>query len=150
VRTYSPKPADIERVWFEVDADGAVLGRLATEVARVLRGKHKPMFAPNMDTGDHVIVLNASKVVMTSGKADTKMAYRHSGYPGGLRARSYRELIDTRPEEAVRRAVRGMLPRGPLGRSMLTKLKVYAGPEHPHSAQSPRPLTVDARTYRAS
>jgi large subunit ribosomal protein L13 len=150
VRTYTPKPADIERVWYEVDADGAVLGRLATEIARVLRGKHKPIFAPHMDTGDHVIVLNASKVVMTSDKAGKKLAYRHSGYPGGLRSRTYQELLDTKPEEAVRRAVKGMLPKGPLGRSMIGKLKIYAGPTHPHSAQSPRPLAVDPRTRRAS
>jgi large subunit ribosomal protein L13 len=150
VRTYTPKPADIERVWYEVDADGAVLGRLATEIARTLRGKHKPIFAPHMDTGDHVIVTNASKVVMTSNKADQKRAYRHSGYPGGLTSRTYRELIDTKPEEAVRRAVRGMLPKGPLGRSMIRKLKIYAGPTHPHGAQGPRPLAVDPRTHRAS
>jgi large subunit ribosomal protein L13 len=143
VRTYTPKPADIERAWYEVDGDGAVLGRLASEVARVLRGKHKPIFAPHMDTGDHVIVLNAAKVVMTAGKAEKKMAYRHSGYPGGLRARSYRDLMDTNPEEVVRRAVRGMLPRGSLGRSMLRKLKVYSGPTHPHSAQMPKPLKLD-------
>ena len=150
MRTYTPKPADIERVWYEVDADGAVLGRLATEIARVLRGKHKPIFAPHMDTGDHVIVLNASKVVMTSDKAGKKLAYRHSGYPGGLRSRTYQELLDTKPEEAVRRAVKGMLPKGPLGRSMIGKLKIYAGPTHPHSAQSPQPLAVDPRTRRAS
>ena len=150
MRTFTPKPADIERVWFEVDADGAVLGRLATEVARVLRGKHKAIFTPNADTGDHVIVVNASKVVMTSNKADRLFVHRHSGYPGGLRTQSYRQLIDTKPEEAIRRAVRGMLPKGPLGRQMLTKLKVYSGPAHPHAAQSPRPLTVDPRVHRAS
>ncbi len=150
MRTYTPKPADIERVWYEVDADGAVLGRLATEIARVLRGKHKPIFAPNVDTGDHVIVLNAAKVVMTAGKADKKLAYRHSGYPGGLRSRTYQQLLDTKPEEAVRRAVKGMLPKGPLGRSMINKLKIYSGPTHPHSAQQPQPLAVDPRTRRAS
>ncbi|HET9689857.1 MAG TPA: 50S ribosomal protein L13 [Acidimicrobiales bacterium] len=150
MRTFTPKPADIERVWFEVDADGAVLGRLATEVARVLRGKHKAIFAPHVDTGDHVIVVNAAKVVMTSNKADRLFVHRHSGYPGGLRTQSYRQLIDTKPEEAIRRAVRGMLPKGPLGRQMLGKLKVYAGPTHPHAAQSPTPLTVDPRTHRAS
>jgi large subunit ribosomal protein L13 len=148
VRTYSPKPAEIERAWHEVDADGAVLGRLASEVARVLRGKHKAIFAPHLDTGDHVVVVNAAKVVMTSGKAETKLAYRHSGYPGGLRSRTYRELLDTRPEEAVRRAVKGMLPRGPLGAAMLRKLKVYAGPTHPHQAQSPTPLTLDHSVRR--
>jgi large subunit ribosomal protein L13 len=150
VRTFTPKPADIQRVWYEVDADGAVLGRLATEVARVLRGKHKPIFAPNLDTGDHVIVVNASKLVLTSNKAEQKMYHRHSGYPGGLSSRSYSDLLAKNPEELFRRSVRGMLPKGPLGRSMLRKLKVYAGPTHPHSAQSPEPLPVDPRTHRAS
>ena len=148
MRTYSPKPADIERAWHEVDADGAILGRLASEVARVLRGKHKPGFAPHLDTGDHVIIVNAAKVRMTAGKADRKLAYRHSGYPGGLRSRTYRELLDTRPEETVRRAVKGMLPRGPLGHAMLRKLKVYAGPTHPHQAQQPKPLALDPSVHR--
>jgi large subunit ribosomal protein L13 len=142
VRTYSPKPSEIIRSWHVVDADGLVLGRLASEVARVLRGKHRPIFAPHLDTGDHVIVVNAAGVRLSAGKADTKMAYRHSGYPGGLRATSYTELLATRPEEVVRRAVRGMLPKGSLGRQMLTKLKVYAGPEHPHAAQLPTPLEL--------
>ena len=150
VRTFTPKPADIQRVWYEVDADGAVLGRLATEVARVLRGKHKPIFAPHTDTGDHVIVVNVSKLQMTAGKADKKRYYRHSGYPGGLSSRSYAELLATDPEDTFRRAVKGMLPKGPLGRSMLRKLKVYAGPTHPHAAQTPKPLPVDPRTRRAS
>ncbi|HLI54534.1 MAG TPA: 50S ribosomal protein L13 [Acidimicrobiales bacterium] len=150
MRTISPKPKDIQRVWYEVDADGAVLGRLATEVARVLRGKHKPIFAPHLDTGDHVIVVNASKLVMTAGKAEKKVRWRHSGYPGGLRSRTYAELLATSPEETFRRAVRGMLPKGPLGRSMLRKLKVYAGPTHPHSAQTPRPLPVEVRRRPAS
>ena len=150
MRTYSPKPADIQRVWFEVDADGAVLGRLATEVARVLRGKHKAIFAPHLDTGDHVIVVNAAKLRMTAGKADKKVYYRHSGYPGGLKERSYTELLANDPEDTFRRAVRGMLPKGPLGRHMIRKLKVYAGPTHPHSAQSPKPLPVDPRVHRAS
>jgi len=150
VRTYSPKPADIQRVWFEVDADGAVLGRLAAEVARVLRGKHKVIFAPHMDTGDHVIVTNAAKVVMTAGKADKKLHYRHSGYPGALTATSYRELQAKKPEEMVRMAVRGMLPKGPLGHQMLRKLKVYAGPSHPHSAQQPKALPLDHSVRRTS
>jgi large subunit ribosomal protein L13 len=150
VRTFTPKPADIQRTWYEVDADGAVLGRLATEVARVLRGKHKPIFAPHVDTGDHVIVVNAAKLQMTAGKADKKLYYRHSGYPGGLSSRSYSDLLAKNPEEMFRRAVRGMLPKGPLGRSMLRKLKVYAGPTHPHSAQSPKPLPVDPRVHRAA
>ena len=150
MRTYTPKPSDIQRTWYEVDADGAVLGRLAAEVARVLRGKHKPVFAPHLDTGDHVIIVNAAKVVMTADKADKKMRYRHSGYPGGLKARSYRELLEKRPEETVRRAIKGMLPKGPLGQRMLRKLKVYAGPGHPHSAQQPKPLTVDHSVHRVS
>jgi large subunit ribosomal protein L13 len=150
VRTYTPKTAEIQRIWYEVDANEAVLGRLATEVARVLRGKHKPIFAPHLDTGDHVIVVNASKFVMTAGKAEKKLYYRHSGYPGGLTSRTYSELLVKDPEDTFRRAVRGMLPKGPLGRQMLRKLKVYAGPTHPHSAQTPQPLPVDSRTRRAS
>jgi large subunit ribosomal protein L13 len=144
VRTFSPKPVDINRIWHVVDADGMVLGRLATQVATILRGKHKPIFAPHMDTGDHVIVVNAAKVVMSAGKADKKFVYRHSGYPGGLRAASYADLLVTRPEEVVRRSVRGMLPRNRLGRQQLSKLKVYAGPEHPHGAQNPKPLDLPA------
>ncbi len=140
--TYSPKASEIQRDWYVVDAEGMVLGRLATEVARLLRGKHKPTFAPHLDTGDHVIIINADKVVLTSGKADKKMVYRHSGYPGGLRTRSYADLLAQRPEEAVRRTVRGMLPKTRLGRAQLRKLKVYAGPTHPHAAQQPRPLAV--------
>jgi large subunit ribosomal protein L13 len=147
VRTFHPKPADIERDWYEVDADGAILGRLAAEVARILRGKHKTIFAANVDTGDHVIIVNAAKVQMTSDKADRKLAYRHSGYPGGLRSRTYRELLDTKPEETIRKAVKGMLPRGALGADMLRKLKVYAGPTHPHAAQGPKPITLDASVH---
>jgi large subunit ribosomal protein L13 len=121
-----------------------VLGRLCTEVARVLRGKHKPIFSPHIDTGDHVIIVNASKVVMTSGKADRQMVYRHSGYPGGLKSETFAELHGRKPADAVRRSVRGMLPKGRLGRQQLTKLKVYAGPEHPHQAQDPTPLKINA------
>ncbi|MDE3087058.1 MAG: 50S ribosomal protein L13 [Acidobacteriota bacterium] len=145
MRTFSPKPADITRSWHVVDADGVVLGRLATTVASLLRGKHKPIFAPHVDTGDHVVVVNAEKVVLTAGKADVKLAYRHSGYPGGLRSRSYAELLASDPAEVVRRAVRGMLPRNRLGRAQLSKLKVYAGPDHPHAAQQPEPYTLDPR-----
>lgn len=149
MRTFSPRPSDITRSWHVVDADGMVLGRLATEVATILRGKHKPIYAPHMDTGDHVIVVNASGVVLTASKADQKMAYRHSGYPGGLKSERYRDLLDQRPEEVVRRAVRGMLPRTRLGRQQLAKLKVYAGPDHPHQAQQPEPLDLpDARRAR--
>jgi large subunit ribosomal protein L13 len=142
VRTFSPKVTEIERAWYVVDADGLVLGRLASSVAAILRGKHRPYFAPHVDTGDHVIVVNADKVVLTSDKAAAKMAYRHSGYPGGLHATSYDELLAERPAELVRRAVRGMLPKNSLGRRMLSKLNVYAGPEHPHAAQKPQPLEL--------
>ncbi len=150
VRTFTPKPSDIERVWFEADADGAVLGRLASDVATILRGKHKAIFAPHVDTGDHVIVVNAAKVVMTSDKGLKKLAYRHSGYPGGLRSRTYQDLLEKDPEELVRKAVKGMLPKGSLGRAMLRKLKVYAGPTHPHLAQHPKPLSLDSRARQVS
>jgi large subunit ribosomal protein L13 len=143
VRTFSPKPKDIQRVWHVVDADGLVLGRLSTEVARILRGKHKPTFAPNVDVGDHVIVVNASKIVLTSDKAEKKMAYRHSGYPGGLKSQNYTELMEKKPTEVIRKAVRGMLPKTTLGRQMLKKLKIYAGPDHPHAAQAPQPLAIE-------
>ena len=142
MRTYSPKASEIQRAWHVIDAEGLVLGRLATEAARVLRGKHKPMFAPHLDTGDHVVIVNASKVVLTSAKAEGKGVYRHSGYPGGIKRESYADLLARRPEEAVRRSIRGMLPKGPLGRQMLKKLKVYAGPEHPHDAQQPQALEL--------
>ena len=142
--TYTPKASEIQRAWYVVDAEGMVLGRLATEVARVLRGKHKPVFAPHIDTGDHVIVINADKVVLTANKAEKKIVYRHSGYPGGLKSRTFAEALALKPEEGVRRAVRGMLPKNRLGRQMLTKLKVYAGPNHPHSAQMPEPLELAA------
>ena len=150
MRTFSPRAADVERAWHVVDADGLVLGRMATEVARLLRGKHKPTFARHVDTGDHVIVVNAAKVVLSADKADKKEAIRHSGYPGGLKRRSYADLLAKKPEEVVRKAVRGMLPKGPLGHQMLRKLKVYAGPAHPHVAQQPQPLDLaDARRQRA-
>jgi len=144
VRTYSPKASEITRKWFVVDAEDLVLGRLSTEVARILRGKHKPSFAPHMDMGDHVIVINAEKVVLTSNKADQKMVYRHSGYPGGLKSRTFAQTMVLKPEDAVHRAVRGMLPKNRLGAQMLTKLKVYAGPNHPHSAQLPEALDIAA------
>jgi large subunit ribosomal protein L13 len=142
LRTFSPKVSEIQRAWYVVDADGLVLGRLASEVARILRGKHRPYFAPHVDTGDHVVVVNADKVVLTSGKADDKRAYRHSGYPGGLRSTSYAELLEKSPDEMIRRSVRGMLPKNTLGRAMLGKLNVYAGPDHPHAAQRPEPLEL--------
>ena len=142
MRTYSPKASEIERAWYVVDADGLVLGRLASSVAAILRGKHRTTFAPHVDTGDHVIVVNADKIVLTSNKAEDKLAYRHSGYPGGLRATSYAELLANQPTELVRRSVRGMLPKNSLGRRMLGKLNVYAGPDHPHAAQKPQPLEL--------
>jgi large subunit ribosomal protein L13 len=150
VRTFSPKQTDIKRAWHVVDADGLVLGRLSTEVARVLRGKHKTMFARHVDTGDFVIVVNAEKIVVTADKESKKTIYRHSGYPGGLKEQRYGDLLATHPEEAIRRAVRGMLPKNTLGRAMLKKLKVYPGPEHPHQAQMPVVLELDARAKRAS
>ena len=142
--TYTPKASEIERAWHVVDAEGLVLGRMCTEVARILRGKHKPVFAPHMDMGDHVIIVNASKIVMTSGKADAKTIYTYSGYPGGLKSESYQSLLDRKPADAIRRSVAGMLPKGPLGRQMIKKLKVYAGPEHPHVAQNPIALDLSA------
>jgi large subunit ribosomal protein L13 len=150
VRTFSPKQTDITRAWHVVDADGLVLGRLATEVARVLRGKHKTMFARHVDTGDFVIVVNAAKIVVTADKADKKTIYTHSGYPGGLKEKRYGDLLETHPEEAIRRAVRGMIPKTTLGRNQLRKLKVYAGPDHPHQAQMPAVLDLTAVAKRAS
>jgi large subunit ribosomal protein L13 len=146
--TYSPKASEITRAWHVIDADGMVLGRICTEAARVLRGKHKPTFAPHIDTGDHVVIINASKVVLTKGKAGQKNIYRHSGYPGGLKTEKYSNLLDRDAAEAVRRSVRGMLPHGPLGRQQIKKLKVYAGAEHPHAAQSPVALEIPAAKAR--
>ncbi|GAA4193444.1 50S ribosomal protein L13 [Microbispora amethystogenes] len=137
MRTFSPKPNDVERQWYVIDATDVVLGRLASQVATLLRGKHKPIFAPHVDTGDFVIVINAGKVALSGNKLEQKKAYRHSGYPGGLRAVSYGELMEKRPDRAVEKAVRGMLPKNSLGRKMAKKLKVYAGAEHPHQAQQP-------------
>lgn len=141
--TYTPKAADIQRDWYVIDADGLVLGRMATEVARLLRGKHKPIFTPNLDTGDHVIIVNADKVVLTSGKADRKLVHRHSGYPGGIRTATYGQLLQRKPADAVRHTIAGMLPKNRLGRAQISKLKVYAGPTHPHHAQRPTELTLD-------
>lgn len=136
--TYSPKPGDVTRAWHVIDAEDVVLGRLATEVATLLRGKHKPTFAPHVDTGDFVIIVNAEKVALTGNKREQKFAYRHSGYPGGLRKRSFGELLDTKPEHLLEKVVKGMLPKNKLGRAQGKKLKVYAGPEHPHAAQQPQ------------
>ena len=141
-RTFTPKPDDITREWVIIDATDIVLGRLASQAAILLRGKHKPEFANHVDTGDFVIVINAEKVALTGSKLAQKMEYRHSGYPGGLRATSYAELLASKPERVVEKAIRGMLPKNSLGRTQLTKLKVYAGPEHPHAAQQPTPFTL--------
>lgn len=149
MRTYSPRADEIERDWYVVDAEGLTLGRMSTEVARVLRGKHKAMYTPHMDTGDHVIIINADKVVLTNNKAEAKQVYRHTGYPGGIRSTTYATLLAEKPAEAVRRTVRGMLPKNRLGRQMLKKLKVYAGPTHPHSAQQPKPLAIEHARARA-
>ena len=142
MRTYSPKPGEITRRWHVIDASDVVLGRLASHAAQLLRGKHKPIFAPHVDTGDFVIIVNASKVALTGNKRAQKVAYRHSGYPGGLKRTGYEELLSTRPDRAVEIAVRGMLPKNKLGRSILKKLKVYAGPDHPHAAQQPEPFEI--------
>lgn len=137
MRTYTPKPGDVEKKWYVIDATDVVLGRLAAQVATLLRGKHKPNFAPNADTGDFVVIINAEKIALTGSKREQKMAYRHSGYPGGLKATSYTELLESNPEKAVEKAVAGMLPKNTLGRQQLSKLKVYRGAEHPHAAQQP-------------
>ncbi len=142
-RTFSPTPADVQRNWIVIDATDVVLGRLASHAAALLRGKHKPTFAPHMDMGDFVIIINADKVALTGSKLSQKMAYRHSGYPGGLTATSYTELLEKHPERAVEKAIRGMLPKNSLGRAQIKKLKVYAGAEHPHAAQQPVTYTLD-------
>ena len=136
--TYSPKASEISREWHVVDAEGMILGRLCTEVARLLRGKHKPTFAPHMDSGDHAVIINADKIVLTSGKAESRMVHNYSGYPGGLKSEAFGKLLARRPDEAIRGSVRGMLPKGPLGRQMIKKLKVYSGAQHPHGAQNPK------------
>ena len=142
MRTFSPKARDVQRQWHLIDATDIVLGRLAVQTATLLRGKHKPTFAPHVDTGDFVIIVNAGKVALTGSKRDTKMAYRHSGYPGGLSSVPYGELLDKDPRKAVEKAVWGMMPKNRLGRAMLKKLKVYAGPDHPHKAQQPQPFQI--------
>ncbi|WP_062345026.1 50S ribosomal protein L13 [Herbidospora yilanensis] len=142
MRTFTPKPNDVERQWYVIDATDVVLGRLASHVAVLLRGKHKPIFANHVDTGDFVIIVNADKIALSGNKLEQKKAYRHSGYPGGLRSVTYGELMEKRPDRAVEKAVKGMLPKNALGRKMAKKLKVYAGPEHPHQAQSPVPFEI--------
>ena len=142
MKTYSAKPGEITREWYLVDAEGKTLGRLATQIADTLRGKRKPQYTPHVDTGDFVIVVNAEKIQVTGNKLDQKRYYRHSGYPGGLRSRTLREQLDRRPTEVLRVAVKGMLPKNRLARQQITKLKIYAGPEHPHEAQNPKPLEL--------
>lgn len=140
MRTYSPSAKDITREWYIVDADGQTLGRLATRIATVLRGKHKPTFTPHLDMGDHVVVINADKIVLSGAKSDQKTYFSHSGFPGGIKSVPFARMLDRRPAEVVEKAIRGMLPKNKLGRQMATKLKVYAGAEHPHAAQQPKPF----------
>ena len=142
MKTWNAKPGAVERHWYVVDAEGQTLGRLATQIADTLRGKRKPEYTPHIDTGDFVVVVNAEKISVTGQKLDQKMYHRHSGYPGGLRSRTLREQLERRPTEVIRKAVKGMLPRNRLGRAQLGKLKVYAGPEHPHTAQKPEPFEI--------
>lgn len=142
MRTYTPKTGEVTRQWHVIDATDVVLGRLASQAATLLRGKHKPQFAPHLDTGDFVVIVNADKVALSGNKRETKKIYRHSGYPGGLRERTVGEELERRPERVVERAVRGMLPKNTLGRKQLSKLKVYAGPDHPHEAQQPAPYEI--------
>ncbi len=150
MRTYSPKPGDLQRQWHVIDADGLVLGRLATEVAVLLRGKHKPTYASHVDTGDHVIVINAEKIAVTPKKAHDKMYHRHSGYPGGIKSENMETLIARHPDRVVRLAVRGMLPKNRLGRQMIKKLRIYAGPTHPHQAQQPVAHSLPSRSAAAT
>jgi large subunit ribosomal protein L13 len=142
-KTWNAKPGDVTREWYVVDAEGQTLGRLATRIADVLRGKTKPQYTPHVDTGDFVVVVNAEKIGVTGKKLDQKRYYRHSGYPGGLRSRTLREQLERRPTEVLRVAVKGMLPKNKLASAQLTKLKIYAGPEHPHAAQAPKPLPLE-------
>jgi large subunit ribosomal protein L13 len=142
VRTYSPKAGELTHAWHVIDAEDVVLGRLATQVATLLRGKHKPTYAPHMDTGDFVVIVNAEKVALTGNKRDQAFVYRHSGFPGGLRKRSFGEMLDKQPERLLEKTIKGMLPHNRLGRAMASKLKVYAGPNHPHAAQKPQPFEL--------
>jgi len=142
MKTFSAKPAEVVHEWFVIDATDKVLGRVASEVALRLRGKHKAIYTPHVDTGDFIVIVNAEKIRVTGNKAEDKIYYRHSGYPGGLKSRTLEEMLDRRPEEVIRLAVKGMLPRNRLARRQITKLKIYAGPEHPHSAQKPQPMEI--------
>ena len=146
MKTYSAKPGEVARDWYVVDAEGKTLGRLATQIADTLRGKRKPQYTPHVDTGDFVVVVNAERIHVTGNKLDQKMYYRHSGYPGGLKSRPLREQLDRRPTEVLRKAVKGMLPRNSLSRAQLTKLKIYAGPEHPHESQAPKPFPLEDKS----
>ena len=143
-KTWNAKPGEVDRRWYVVDAEGQTLGRLATRIADTLRGKHKAQYTPHVDTGDFVVVVNAEKIAVTGKKLDEKLYHRHSGYPGGLRTRTLREQLERRPTEVLRKAVKGMLPRNRLARAQINKLKIYAGPEHPHEAQAPKPLNLEA------
>ena len=145
MKTFSAKPAEVKRDWFLVDASGKTLGRLASELARRLRGKHKPEFTPHVDTGDYIVVVNAEKIRLTGNKLDQKMYYRHSGYPGGLKSITAKDLLQRKPERVLEHAVKGMLPKNRLGRRMFKKMKIYTGPEHPHEAQQPEVLTFESR-----
>jgi large subunit ribosomal protein L13 len=145
MKTYVAKPSDRQRDWYVVDAEGQTLGRLATQIADALRGKRKPEYTPHIDTGDFIVVVNAEKIRVTGNKMEQKIYWRHSGYPGGIKSRTLAEMLDRRPEEVIRKAVKGMLPRNRLARQQLTKLKVYAGPEHPHAAQLPKPMELRDR-----
>jgi large subunit ribosomal protein L13 len=145
MKTYVATPQDRERNWLLVDAEGQTLGRLATQIADALRGKRKPVYTPHVDTGDFVVVVNAEKISVTGDKLHEKMYYRHSGYPGGLKSRTLNDMLERRPEEVIRLAVKGMLPKNRLARKQLTKLKVYAGPDHPHAAQQPKPLELETK-----
>jgi large subunit ribosomal protein L13 len=145
MKTYTAKPGEITRDWYVVDAEGQTLGRLATQIADVLRGKNKPQYTAHVDTGDFVVVVNAEKIGVTGKKLEQKMYYRHSGYPGGLKERTLREQLDRQPAEVLRKAVKGMLPRNRLARTQLTKLKIYAGPAHPHESQAPKPFPLEAK-----
>jgi large subunit ribosomal protein L13 len=146
VRTYSPKADELTHAWHVIDAEDVVLGRLATQVATLLRGKHKPTYAPHMDTGDFVVIVNAEKVALTGNKRDQAFVYRHSGFPGGLRKRSFGEMLDKQPERLLEKTIKGMLPHNRLGRAMASKLKVYAGPNHPHAAQKPQPFELNDKS----
>ena len=142
MKTFSAKPAEVQRDWYVVDADGKTLGRLSTEIARRLRGKHKPEYTPHVDTGDYIVVINASQVRVTGKKASDKMYYSHTGFPGGIKSINFEKLVDKAPEQIIQKSVKGMLPKGPLGRAMFKKLKIYAGAEHPHAAQQPKELDI--------